>query len=137
MSVQRIRITPPTVHVEIYAGDESTFSLTVLLDDEPRDVSGTHLAQVKVNRGDSVAVAEIDVTTTGEPGECTFTIDADTADEILDAGTVTEQTTLAGVRAVVPEFTGEWDWQHTDGADVPVTYAQGKFTVYADVSRPA
>lgn len=136
MTAQTLKLLPDVVHVEIYAGDDSSFTLTAVLDDEARDVSGTHLAQVKLNRGED-AVGEITVEPTGEDGECTFTIPKDVADAILDAGDETEISAYgSGVIATIKRFYGEWDWQHTDAEDQTVTYATGRFIVDADVSRP-
>jgi hypothetical protein len=132
-----IDFTPAQVDIVAYAGDDQTFTVTVLIDGAPADVTGTNTAQIKALAEDAVALATMAVTPSGTPGEVTITLTAE------DSALLADLQSGAGARASVHvaaaaagDFVGVWDWQNGDPATDDVrTYCRGTITVSDDVTR--
>jgi hypothetical protein len=113
-------LTPQTVNVQLYGGDENAFGVEVFSGGSPVDISGwTFQAQARSNVTDAAAAA--------------------TATCTVSAGKV--QVAWGDLRLLLgtsASWTGVWDLQATrPGATLPRTLIAGKLTVSLDVTREA
>lgn len=123
MAKQTITYLPQTLDLVLYAGDGTSFSLTVTDPAKvPINLTGTMIAQIRVERDSP------------DPPSAEFDID------LTDAatGVAVLELTGADTQALVVDdtkFVGVWDlqWTPTDGE--PMTLVQGKVECMPDVSR--
>lgn len=122
MAKQTISYVPQTLDLVLYAGDGTSFSLTVTDPDQvPINLTGTMIAQIRTERE---AV---------DPPSAEFTID------LTDAALGVAALELTGVQThslITPEkFVGVWDVQWTPDGGEPMTLCQGKVECFPDVSH--
>lgn len=104
---------PPVTNLALYAGDDFSFTVTVInADDSPADLSG---AQVNAQIRDPYDRLQASFTPTIQGNVITLS--------------------LAGTDSATLAPTGKWDCQLTDGTGTH-TLAHGAVTVSPDVSRP-
>lgn len=117
-----IDLRPNTLDLELYAGDGAGLRLSVLNPDEtPLEVTGEVKGQIRLKRLDAMSVAE-------------FSVDlSEGADGVVIISLTGEQT--AALITTKSTFSGVWDVQWTKPGAEPITIAQGKVRVYADVTR--
>jgi len=112
---------PQTLDLALYAGDGAAVRIVVRSNREDQDtinVSGSHEAQIRVNRMDATAVE-------------TFNIDdSDAAEGVLILSLTGDQTATLG-----DGFKGNWDMQWIAPGAQPLTLIQGKITCVLDVTR--
>ncbi len=123
MAKKTINYVPQSVDLILYAGDGTSFSLTVTDPDKvPINLTGTMLAQIRVER-DSV-----------DPPSAEFDIDLTNAAN----GVAVLELSGADTQALVVDdtkFVGVWDIQWTPTNGEPMTLCQGKVECMPDVSR--
>lgn len=123
MAKQTITYLPQILDLLLYAGDGTSFSLTVTDPaKDPIDLTGTMLAQIRVERDSP------------DPPSAEFTIDL--TDAVL--GKAILELSGADTQALVVDdvkFVGVWDLQWTPTAGEPMTLCQGKVECMPDVSR--
>lgn len=123
MAKQTLSYVPQTLDLVLYAGDGTSFSLTVTDPDKvPINLTGEIIAQIRVER-DSVdpPSAEFDVDLT----------DAALGIAVLELpGSATQALVVDDVK-----FVGVWDVQWTPDGGEPMTLCQGKVECMPDVSR--
>jgi hypothetical protein len=122
MAKQKITYEPQILDLVLYAGDGTSFSLTVTdPDGVPINLTGSMIAQIRTARE------------TVDPPSAEFTID------LTDAalGIAVLELTGAETHALItPEkFEGVWDIQWTPSGGEPMTLCQGKVECYPDVSH--
>lgn len=123
MAKQKISYEPQVLDLVLYAGDGTSFSLTVTDPDAvPVNLTGTMIAQIRVERE-----AE-------DPPSAEFTID------LTDAATGVAVLELTGVEThalitTAEKFVGVWDVQWTPDGGEPITLCQGKVECFPDVSH--
>lgn len=123
MAIPKISLLPDKLDLALYAGDGAAIMLTVT-DNAGVPVPlipGEIMAQIRLTRMDVDALADF-----------TFNIDDQTPNVVL--------LTLNGVQTAAliteePKFKGVWDVQWVQENQEPVTLAQGKVEVDADVTR--
>jgi hypothetical protein len=122
MTAATIDLRPNTLDLELYAGDGAGIRLSVTDNDQaPLEVTGVVEGQIRVKRLDSAPVAE-------------FTADlSEAAEGVVTVSLTGEQT--AALITNKPIFSGVWDVQWTKPGAQPITIAQGKVRVHADVTR--
>lgn len=123
MAKKTINNVPQNVDLMLYAGDGTSFSLTVTDPDEtPLDLTGAMIAQIRVERDSpDPASAEFDIDLT----------DAATGVAVLSLpGTATQALVVDDIK-----FVGVWDVQWTPSGGEPLTLCQGKVECMPDVSR--
>ncbi len=122
MAKQTITYIPQTLDLVLYAGDGTSFSLTITT---PAGVSipltGTMIAQIRAERE------------AADPPKAIFTIDLTNA----ALGVAVLELTGAQTHALItPEkFVGVWDVQWTPVDGEPMTLCQGKVECLPDVSH--
>lgn len=123
MAKKTISYVPQTVDLVLYAGDGTSFSLTVTDPAKlPLDLDGTIIAQIRVERDSP------------DPPSAEFTVDLSDA----VSGKATLSLSGADTQALVVDdtkFVGFWDVQWTPTGAEPVTLCQGKVECLPDVSR--
>jgi hypothetical protein len=126
-----LTIQPPVLDLSFYAGDGISFKLVCTDDAEPPapvDVSGTVVAQVKLDR------------ITEDPPIVEFSSDLTDADQGIIILSLTGEETQplvehASVKPGSGKFIGVWDLEWTAASAEPRTLCQGKVECLADVSR--
>jgi hypothetical protein len=113
---------PESLDLALYAGDGCAVKIVIrdnTSSHNPIDVTGTHEAQIRVNRLDATVVEQ-------------FNFDlSDATDGVVILSLTGDQTSNLG-----DGFKGSWDWQWTAAGSEPLTLVQGKITCVIDVSRP-
>ena len=128
--VDVIDLRPPQLNLELYAGDGTTFRITVTdVDDNPVDLIGTIKAQIRANRLPHIPTPDVN------PVLADFDVD------LTDAATGIVRLSLTGVQtqALVTtdkKFVGVWDCEWDPTGEQPRTICQGKVECLADVTRP-
>lgn len=122
-----ITIQPPVLDLSIYAGDGVSFQL-ICRDDKgaPIDITGTTLAQVRVDRSEgSSPIVEF------------TTLVTDSTTGIIQVSLTGDQTQqlLADPSSKNGKFSGVWDIEWTGIGAEPLTLCQGKVECLADVTR--
>lgn len=122
MAKQKITYDPQTLDLVLYAGDGTSFSLT--LTDSfgvPINLTGTMIAQIRTERESA------------DPPKAEFTIN------LTDAALGIAVLELTGADThglLTPEkFEGVWDVQWTPSGGEPLTLCQGTVECYPDVSH--
>lgn len=113
-----ISFIPQSLDLACYAGDGASVQIVVSRSGTPIDVTGDHVAQIRIARLDP------------DPIDA-FIIDDSSANEgVLILILTGEQTAAFG-----DGFKGVWDLQWTADQAEPVTLVQGKITCVIDVTR--
>lgn len=123
MAKKTINYVPQSVDLMLYAGDGTSFSLTVTDPaGVPLNLTGAIIAQIRVERDSpDPPSAEFDVDLT----------DATAGVAVLSLpGTATQGLVVNDVK-----FVGVWDVQWTPSGGEPMTLCQGKVECTPDVSR--
>jgi hypothetical protein len=122
MAKQTLTYVPQTLDLVLYAGDGTSFSLTVTNPDEtPVNLTGVIIAQIRTER-------EAD-----DPPSAEFDVNLD--DAVLGIA-VLELTGDQTHALITPEkFVGVWDVQWTPDGGEPMTLCQGKVECFPDVSH--
>lgn len=122
MAKQKITYDPQILDLVLYAGDGTSFSLTVTdPEGDPIPLTGTMIAQIRAERE------------APDPPSAEFEID------LSDAALGKAVLELTGVQThslITPEkFEGVWDVQWTPENGEPMTLCQGKVECFPDVSH--
>jgi hypothetical protein len=119
-----INLQPQVLNLELYAGDGVEFRLVCTdVNGAPIDVNGTVLAQVKLERADSSALA-------------TFTVGlVDAYQGIVILSLSGAQTAALVADSPTGKFVGVWDIQWTPSGKQPRTLCQGTVECVTDVTR--
>ena len=123
MAKKTLTYVPQTVDLVLYAGDGTSFRLTVTDPaKDPLPLTGTMIAQIRAERDSP------------DPPSAEFTVDlTDAADGVAVlklSGTDTQALVVDDVK-----FVGVWDVEWTPTDAEPVTLCQGKVECMPDVSR--
>lgn len=122
MAVPKISLLPDKLDLALYAGDGASIKLTVTDNaGVPIALSGDIQAQIRQNRLDAESLADF-----------TYNLDDDFPGVVI--------LTLYGTQTAAlitdeDKFKGVWDVQWQQENQEPVTLAQGKVEVDADVTR--
>lgn len=121
-----INLEPQFLDLVLYAGDGLSFSLAVTdAADAPINLTGTMLAQIRINRldpGSPVDVFAVDLTQAAL-GIARLSLTGDQTQALSDSTPPTEK------------FAGEWDLEWTPLGAEPITLCQGKIESVPDVSH--
>lgn len=114
---------PPTVNLDLYAGDGVGIKFTAKdSDGNPYPLDGAIAAQIKTKRTDVDPLATWGVDASQQSG-----------------GIVTLSLSGSDTASLIPEgkttFGGVWDMQYTPTGSDPMTLLQGKVTCAADVTH--
>jgi len=123
MAKQTITYIPQVLDLVLYAGDGTSFSLTVTDPTSvPVHLTGEMIAQIRLER-DSI-----------DPPLAEFEIDLTNAINGIAILKLTGDQTQVLILGDA-KFIGVWDLQWTPMGDEPMTLCQGKVECYPDVSR--
>ena len=125
MSVTDVEIkrVPPTMNLELYAGDGVAVSITSKdPDGSPWPFDGAWASQVKAKRTDDEVLAS-------------WTIDLSQQSAGVIVLSLSGEQTAALIPSGKSKFVGVWDLQYTANGAEPQTLLQGKVTCDADVTR--
>ena len=119
--------TPDLFNLVFYGGDGASFDLTVTNDaDEPIELTGAVVAQIRTRRTDPEALANFEVEVPAEePGIVTLSLTGAQTAELLAAGQQRDGS-----------YFGQWDCEWTPLGGEPITLLHGTVKCAADVTRP-
>lgn len=123
MARPKISLLPDTLDLAFYAGDGADIQLTVTdTSNEPMDVDGTVIAQIRAVKTSATPSAEFAVDLTGASlGVIVLSLTGEQTAGLLASNQVL--------------FKGVWDVQWDPSDRDPVTLIQGRVECTADVSR--
>jgi hypothetical protein len=118
-----IKRLPPTINLELYAGDGTAMKFTLKdPDGNPWPIDGVITSQIKAKRTDEAALAS-------------WLVDESQQSDGVILLSLTGEQTAALIPSGKTRFVGVWDLQYVASGSEPQTLLQGKVTCDADVTR--